>query len=190
MSVIRRQLDLGKLDVGRQTQCHRAPEHGLCKRVGKRGSRRTGTGRNEALETGRGKHTGSIKFLVIGAKRINGSWAERCLAVDDQHLGPSPTGINRGMEAVRGGGAAADHGDAKATGRGRVSLGHGDRAVLVAGAVKADADSIKGRHEDGSIVAHQAEYSVDIGLPDILGERLIDGNHGAQPAAVKFLANR
>jgi hypothetical protein len=71
------------------------------------------------------------------------------------------------------GGAASDHRHAEAAGAVGVALGHGDRVVLVARAVEADAGAVEGRGKHRRVVAHQAEHLLDAQRLDVLDQHLI-----------------
>ena len=58
------------------------------------------------------------------------------------------------------------------------ALGHGDRVVLVARPVEADAAAVERRGEDRGVVAHQAEHLLDAQRLEVVDEHLIGRRSG------------
>ena len=79
------------------------------------------------------------------------------------------------MEAVGERQAPADHGNAKATRGICIAIDHGDRRVLVTGAIEPDTSGIKRGRKKRSVVAHEAEHSLNAHCLDVVGKHLVNG---------------
>ena len=161
------------LHVGGQQQRGGGALFGGRHRIGQGGAR-GGAGRgDEGAQSGGLQHAGGVEALVVRPRRVHLACRLRLLAIDDQQLRAHAAGGDRGVQAVGGGGAAANDGDAEAAGGKRIAFRHRDGVVLMPRAVEGDAETVQRGAEHGGVIAHQAEHGVDAQGLDVLGDGLV-----------------